>query len=565
MRIPKLFHFIWAGGEKKLPDDNIEVILGWMQDNPNCKFRLWIDEATAAENEDLTAFYQKQFQIIAGKKGIKVDLDKLAIKDITKEEVVDKYIRYEIDRLRPNYGASSDMLRYAILHKYGGVYFDSDVAKGTASLESSGIFARNFEDHVVVVDPFSQDKEIIGNDAFLCTKGNPLMKRAGKIARHNYRKRNKPYNREDKTHKVTITHDFPRRCPVQMLAYVFDKATYIKHMTIELTGPSVIASIEKPYSEKKIQVEYLDRKYRTTRRELGLLWTNCKLRAYPDPKTAKAQALAAVIKSIGFELNVLKILRLEDHVENLAVILKCSIAEATTVLLTELKQKSFNFKRAKAVQNTLRYKNIEKFYTKNGIAKEKYFHFDFDNPVLMKSPNDFHIKGGILRLSRIQEILAIIEEEKKVKKEWIKEISDILDHGIMFLGQEISKLKNKLGSLLAPESEKKQELNEAIRDALRYYSRDVLQDSAREYASLFNLPNNELRALLKKPLEKLASKTEKIEKFLDEDFPDIDKQFAQISSLLKEQKKELIPSEDSMSSDEEVSEEESSEVYKFSM
>jgi mannosyltransferase OCH1-like enzyme len=76
-------------------------------------------------------------------------------------------VRYEIDRLRPNYGASSDLLRYLILYSFGGAYFDSDVAPGTKRLETSESFLKDFDNPIIYINKNSQNTKEIGNDAFI--------------------------------------------------------------------------------------------------------------------------------------------------------------------------------------------------------------------------------------------------------------------------------------------------------------------------------------------------------------------------------------------------------------
>lgn len=41
--IPKLIHFIWAGGETPMTLDGIGVVKKWILKNPDCDFILWGD------------------------------------------------------------------------------------------------------------------------------------------------------------------------------------------------------------------------------------------------------------------------------------------------------------------------------------------------------------------------------------------------------------------------------------------------------------------------------------------------------------------------------------------
>jgi Glycosyltransferase sugar-binding region containing DXD motif len=203
MKIPKIFHTIWAGGEKLFPISNIEVILEWMQNNPDMAIWLWVDQKTAPEELDLKKYYEEKFKeilqesdkIIKSDQNLQVNLKKLYIKDIAEEGMEDPYIRYEIDRLRPNYGASSDQLRYKIVYRFGGAYFDSDVGVGQTPLGQSGIFDADYRAPVLFVDFNCQDKGILGNDFFIATPENLLMEQLDMLIKHNYSSVDSPYTK----------------------------------------------------------------------------------------------------------------------------------------------------------------------------------------------------------------------------------------------------------------------------------------------------------------------------------------------------------------------------------
>lgn len=126
MFLPKIIHFIWAGGEKLLPNRSVESIKSWaesVQEDPLCKIYLWVDQKTTSS----TFLYKQEEEFFKNEKNIE-------IQDVEIFREASQYIAYELDRLRSNYGASSDMLRYKILYEYGGAYFDSDIYPGKVSL-----------------------------------------------------------------------------------------------------------------------------------------------------------------------------------------------------------------------------------------------------------------------------------------------------------------------------------------------------------------------------------------------------------------------------------------------
>ncbi len=110
----------------------MQRIKAWAAKHPGFEVCLWVDkESTSPENLDK---YYSEY-------GFDQD-PKITLLDITEEGVVDEFSRYHIDKLYPNYGASSDILRYNILVKYGGAYFDSDIEvnENTKPLNYDGLF-----------------------------------------------------------------------------------------------------------------------------------------------------------------------------------------------------------------------------------------------------------------------------------------------------------------------------------------------------------------------------------------------------------------------------------------
>ena len=85
-KIPKIIHFIWLGSE--LPDKYIEIINGWKKHNPEFEVWIWDD------------------------KKVETFLPQMINKDLYAET--------------DSFGHKSDMLRYEILKRYGGLYADVD-------------------------------------------------------------------------------------------------------------------------------------------------------------------------------------------------------------------------------------------------------------------------------------------------------------------------------------------------------------------------------------------------------------------------------------------------------
>lgn len=117
MRIPKIIHFIWAGGQKLLPKENLLNIVKWKRMNWDFQVILWVDSTSTSQ---LELKYQRLYLDIQNNMPNEAWLslaEMLTFRDISKlhNSLIYSVVRYEIDRFNPNYGVSSDLLRYAIL------------------------------------------------------------------------------------------------------------------------------------------------------------------------------------------------------------------------------------------------------------------------------------------------------------------------------------------------------------------------------------------------------------------------------------------------------------------
>jgi mannosyltransferase OCH1-like enzyme len=125
VRIPKIIHQIWLGSG--IPNDLYECIDSIKENNPGYKHIIWTDES-------LDGFEFKNKELFNSCK---------------------------------NPGQKSDILRYAILEKYGGVYVDADF-----------IGIKSFDEllHLEFFTGVSYDQEpTLFNGLIGCIPGHPLM------------------------------------------------------------------------------------------------------------------------------------------------------------------------------------------------------------------------------------------------------------------------------------------------------------------------------------------------------------------------------------------------------
>jgi hypothetical protein len=335
-KIPKIIHTCWAGGTKLMPDKERQNILDWAKANISGEFEIWVwtDKRSYPGGEEaLKKNYTETFH--QSKQG-KEDLVSLnpdftqgsspfKLKDVQDEGVATTPAMYEMKKLRPNYGASSDLLRYAILQKFGGAYFDSDVRRGTLSLTDSGIFDRVYLDHQLFLETNSQGAGLIGNDSFITTAGNPFFAKLLQKALDGYML--------SESDSITA-------------AYMMDdisKDGYFESITIKRTGPSVVQDLVPPsmtvsasdFENTTIVISPMvfQGQGLTTPVTNSRNWTAMPITQHKDWRTA----LDAIKFTIAFELDHFKILRLDDHIDNLAKACGMSPQEAERCIYENIK------------------------------------------------------------------------------------------------------------------------------------------------------------------------------------------------------------------------------------
>src|SRR3990167_7447247 len=99
-RIPKVFHFIWLG-PKNFPRSSVENARSWVANNPDWTFKFWTDRPRIAPVSNMEVIQIDQFPF--------------------------QYLKKMYDA-SDNWGEMSDLLRYEILLREGGVYVDHDMA-----------------------------------------------------------------------------------------------------------------------------------------------------------------------------------------------------------------------------------------------------------------------------------------------------------------------------------------------------------------------------------------------------------------------------------------------------
>ncbi len=343
MPVPKLQHFIWAGGEKLLPPDNVAHVKEWARKNPEFETILWVDKKTTPP--ELLEKYKTKY---------KFDEDpKIILKDINEEGVADEYSRYHIDHLEPNYGASSDILRYAILKKFGGVYLDSDILAGKLKLNHDHLFDNPDKTEVLKINQFTQNAEAIGNDGFICTPDHPFMTELYERAKMNHDEFTKSYYAKDKN------------------IYLYNEFDMKVNWTVGCTGPGAVRQVCHargmiPDFDDHGMVQtsnpdfMMDRSVYTpvARNEGNWMGLFVVAKNLDD-------AIASAIKSIHFEAKHMGCLLLDYHVKNIVESTNEDAQEVAARLVDALKLDPPDLSRTHTVQLLSKYQVIRDYYKQN--------------------------------------------------------------------------------------------------------------------------------------------------------------------------------------------------------
>lgn len=326
MPTPRIIHFIWAGGEKPFPND--EVLKKWQKKNPDCQIVLWVDKQSTPP--EVLEHYKRDLGykecgkkgtpsidgIVEKQMGIQDDTPKpIVFADITQAGVATPQVRYEIDRFRRNYGCSSDLLRYNILAKFGGAYFDSDIDPGSSRLADRINFNSNT---LFKVTGKTQGRKGVGNDAFICSIAsydNPHMKELAQFAHDNYVNPYDEMMNEVNMYDTTI--------------FVGLGLTARDLHTIGRTGPSCVEEFLK---RKQLFDVISSSRTIVPSRDVELDITIYK--AHPEnqrnwigvpikPCRTASVAMLTALNGMLFECNYLKMSRFDVHVKDTILSLRC--------------------------------------------------------------------------------------------------------------------------------------------------------------------------------------------------------------------------------------------------
>lgn len=115
----KNIHFIWFGAA--MHAKAVDTVKQWRAflntvekaHQADFQITVWVDKV--GSSPEAIRQMEREFAGIA------------VLRDVTESGYSDDIVRYQIDRLRPNYAASSDVVRFRALKTDRGLYLDTDI------------------------------------------------------------------------------------------------------------------------------------------------------------------------------------------------------------------------------------------------------------------------------------------------------------------------------------------------------------------------------------------------------------------------------------------------------
>jgi len=162
-KIPKILHYIWLG--KKLPVQYKPFLDTWIKNHPDWTFVFWVDNP---ENYNLGKLF-KDFTFDDLKKYLNapIDNEKMIVIDV-KNLTFDN--RKFFDETR-NYGQRSDILKWEVVYRFGGVYIDVDFE----SIKPLDMLNYMY-DFYTGVQPLDTSFIQLGAALFAARPGHPILK-----------------------------------------------------------------------------------------------------------------------------------------------------------------------------------------------------------------------------------------------------------------------------------------------------------------------------------------------------------------------------------------------------
>ncbi len=169
-RIPKIIHIMWLGG--KLPREYESYVQSWRTFHPDWTILFWTDNQLNYDQgtKVVHAFddLERQLKMIKGGERIAIDTAQLQFDN-----------RSFYDQAM-NYGEKSDILKWEIVYRFGGVYVDIDFE----CLHSLDKYHHTY-DFYTGIQPLDTNIVQLGAALYGGVPGHPVMKACVENIKHN--------------------------------------------------------------------------------------------------------------------------------------------------------------------------------------------------------------------------------------------------------------------------------------------------------------------------------------------------------------------------------------------
>lgn len=160
-RIPKIIHVMWLGG--KMPQEFEGYVQSWRTYHPDWTILFWTDNQL---NYDKGQLVVRSFN----------ELEKLLDKDATAKNIVVDVADIGFDNRgfydkAVNYGEKSDILKWEIVYRFGGVYVDTDFE----CLQAMDVYHHTY-DFYTGIQPLDTNMVQLGAALYGAIPHHPILK-----------------------------------------------------------------------------------------------------------------------------------------------------------------------------------------------------------------------------------------------------------------------------------------------------------------------------------------------------------------------------------------------------
>ena len=235
-KIPKIFHHIWVGGQ--FPEEYKRFRQTWLNKHPDWLFIFWTDNPVNFKEGEIvlhTAHELQSYLYAPSFEHKKVVVDVKAL-PLYNQSFYDQTV---------NPGEKSDLLKWEIVYRYGGVYVDTDFE----CLKSIDIFNHCY-DFYVGIQPLDITVLALGAGLFGAVPGNEILKHCIENLK-NYRGYREPWQ---KTGPIPFTRSFFEIAPTCTDCVIALPPTYFYPIGFE--QKQYLKNIERHIKPESYAVHY---------------------------------------------------------------------------------------------------------------------------------------------------------------------------------------------------------------------------------------------------------------------------------------------------------------------